>query len=35
MLPGHHHFSILDELGRPEGAITRALREMVDEAARR
>ena len=34
-LPGHHHFSILDELGRPEGAITRALREMVDEAARR
>jgi arylformamidase len=29
-LPGHHHFSILDELGRPDGAITRALREMVE-----
>jgi arylformamidase len=25
ILPGHHHFSILDELCRPEGAITRAL----------
>ena len=25
VLPGHHHFSILDEISRPEGAITRAL----------
>ena len=32
-LPGHHHFSILDELGRPDGAITRALREMIESAA--
>jgi arylformamidase len=29
VLAGHHHFSILDELGAPDGAITRALREMV------
>ena len=29
VLPGHHHFSILDELARPEGAITRALCEMA------
>jgi arylformamidase len=29
VLPGHHHFSILDELSRPEGAITRALVEMA------
>ncbi len=28
VLPGHHHFSILDELRRPEGAITRALVEL-------
>jgi len=28
VLPGHHHFSILDELSRPEGAITRALVEL-------
>jgi arylformamidase len=27
-LPRHHHFSILDELSRPEGAITRALMEI-------
>jgi arylformamidase len=32
-LPGHHHFSILDELGAPDGAITRALREMVEDRA--
>jgi arylformamidase len=25
VLPGHHHFSILEELRRPDGAITRAL----------
>jgi arylformamidase len=29
VLPGHHHFSILDELARPEGAITRALVELT------
>jgi hypothetical protein len=29
MLPGHHHFSILDEISAPEGAITRALCELV------
>jgi arylformamidase len=29
VLAGHHHFSILNELCRPEGAITRALCEMV------
>jgi arylformamidase len=29
VLPGHHHFSILDELAKPGGAITRALVEMV------
>jgi arylformamidase len=30
VLPGHHHFSILNELSRPDGAITRALVEMID-----
>ncbi len=29
MLPGHHHFSILDELRRPNGAITHALCELI------
>jgi arylformamidase len=28
-LSGHHHFSILDELRRPDGAITRALCELA------
>jgi arylformamidase len=28
-LPGHHHFSILDEIQRPDGAITRALCELI------
>jgi arylformamidase len=28
-LPGHHHFSILDEIRRPDGAITRALCELI------
>ena len=32
VLPAHHHFSILDEICRPDGAITRAL---VDMAATR
>lgn len=29
VLPGRHHYSILDELSRPEGAITRALLELT------
>lgn len=29
VLPGHHHFSILDELARPDGALTGALAELV------
>jgi arylformamidase len=29
VLPGHHHFSILDEIGRPDGVITRALVELT------
>jgi arylformamidase len=29
MLPGHHHFSILEELRRPDGAIARALCELI------
>jgi arylformamidase len=32
VLPGHHHFSILDELARPDGALTRALLELVKTA---
>ena len=28
-LPGHHHFSILDELARPDGALTRALLDLI------
>jgi len=32
-LPGHHHFSILDELERPDGALTLALVELVKSAA--
>jgi arylformamidase len=31
VLPGHDHFSILDELARPDGAITQALRELVED----
>jgi arylformamidase len=34
-LPGHHHFSILDELRRPDGAITRALCELIGNPDRR
>jgi arylformamidase len=33
ILPGHHHFSILDEIAKPDGALTRALVEMVKAAA--
>jgi arylformamidase len=29
VLPGHHHFSILDELSDPSGALTRALRDLT------
>ena len=32
VLPGLHHFSILDELARPDGALTRALVELVKTA---
>jgi arylformamidase len=28
-LPGHHHFSILDELARPDGALTNALADLI------
>jgi arylformamidase len=34
VLPARHHYSILDELSRPEGAITRALVELIEENAR-
>jgi arylformamidase len=30
VLPRQHHYSILDELSRPEGAITRALVELTE-----
>jgi arylformamidase len=33
VLPGHHHFSILDEISRPEGAITHALVELIETRA--
>jgi arylformamidase len=33
VLPGHHHFSILDELSHPNGALTRALRDLIISAA--
>ncbi len=29
VLPGHHHFSILDELAKPDGALTRAVRGLI------
>jgi arylformamidase len=29
VLPGHHHFSILDELRAPDGAISRALCDLI------
>jgi arylformamidase len=34
VLPTRHHYSILDELSRPEGAITRALVELIEGNAR-
>ena len=33
VLPGHHHFSILDEIAKPDGALTGALVEMIKAAA--
>ena len=35
VLPGHHHFSILDEMSEPDGAITRALVALADTTAGR
>jgi arylformamidase len=34
VLPARHHYSILDELARPEGAITRALVELIEDSAK-
>jgi arylformamidase len=31
-LPGHHHFSVLEELAKPDGALTRELRELIAAA---
>ena len=33
VLPGHHHFSILDEISQPDGAITHALIELIGASA--
>jgi len=33
VLPGHHHFSILDELSDPNGALTRALGDLIMSVA--
>jgi arylformamidase len=30
VMPGHNHFTILQEISKPTGAITRALVEMVN-----
>ena len=30
VLPGHHHFSILDELASPDGALTRELLALIE-----
>jgi arylformamidase len=32
VLPDHHHFSILDELAKPDGGITRALLRLIADA---
>jgi arylformamidase len=29
LLPGHHHFSILEELSRPDGALTLRLLDLI------
>jgi arylformamidase len=31
-LPGHHHFSILDEFARPDGVLTNALEDLIEKA---
>jgi hypothetical protein len=33
VMPGHHHFSILDELSDANGALTRALRDLIASTA--
>ena len=33
ILPDHHHFSILDELAHPDGAVVRALIDLIKVAA--
>lgn len=33
VLPGHHHFSILDELAKPDGGITRELLKLIAETS--
>jgi arylformamidase len=33
ILPGHHHFSILDELAHPDGAVVRALVDLIKGTA--
>jgi len=33
VLPDHHHFSILEELSHPNGALTHALRDLIMSAA--
>ena len=35
VLPARHHYSVLDELARPDGAITRALIALIEESARK
>ncbi len=32
VLPGHHHFSILDELAKPDGGITRELLKLIADS---
>ncbi|HEY0219914.1 MAG TPA: alpha/beta hydrolase [Afipia sp.] len=33
ILPGHHHFSILDELAKPDGLITHELLKLIEETS--
>jgi arylformamidase len=32
VLPGHHHFSIMDKIARPDGALVRDLKELIAQA---
>lgn len=34
ILPGHHHYSILDELAKPDGLITRELLKLIADAGK-